>query len=100
MIQVAYPFDTARDVLYEGMEPPTNAYSRDVNERHMHQTPWIQHQPLLPTKHTASSHYPLDHHFSEPDRVNVLESGALPPGTRAAMEPWSDKAFEHQLSLS
>ena len=79
------------------MESPKNAYSREVNERHKHQTPWIEHQPLLPTEHITSSHYPLDHHFSEPDRVNGLESGALPPATRAAMEPWFDKAFEHRV---
>ena len=94
---LTYALDTARDVLYEGMEPPTNAYSRDVDERRSQQVPWVQHQPLLSTKHIASSHQPLDHHFSEPDRANDFEIGALPPAPRAAMEPWSDRAFEHQI---
>ena len=94
---LAYSLDTARGISYQGIEPPTNTYSHDINGRRMQQLPRVQHQPALPTEQISSSPYQLDHQFSELQRGSAFERRALPPAPRAAIEPWFDKAFGHHI---
>lgn len=104
--------DTAKVPFHQDMEPPTSAYPHDISERQsgatnfdhpshrMQQLPGFQQQPVWPVTQNASSYGQPYQQYVESGRAKPLERGVPPPAPRAAMEPWSDTAFEHELSLS
>ena len=104
--------DTAKAVFLEDMEPPSKAYSHDISERQpaatnfdhpttgMQQLPGAQRQSVWPVKQSAMPYRQPNLQYAETGRVNPFERRVPPPASRAALEPWSDTAFEHESSLS
>lgn len=109
---LTYALDTAEDKFHDNMEPRKNAYPHDISERQaartdfdhppsrMQQFSGVQQQAVWPVKQNSSSCSQPNRQHAEPDRAHPFERRPPPPALRAAMEPWSDTAFQHELWTS